>query len=401
MDNLVSIYTQVYNGERYLEQCIESVLNQTYPFFEWFLIDNGSTDRTREIIQKYEKADSRIHAYYWEKNVRGQGYAFLASHANGKYVVLPDGDDFLNKNYLKKLVYVIEQSSADAACCKAVEFEDETGKARLFCNQMLDGIFSKADLQERYEDIVPYFSVNWDKIIRTDILRKACSVPELAYFERCMRYCICGDNAFMLICLEQCKTFMIIPDILYYYRRHRQSSYYTYLDPRGIDGMLSLYELQMHVLKKNNALTEANSIKVYSDFYGHMSHLLTGIINMSCTAKQKIEKMSYILSHQAVCDIRKQYCDEHNRRMLMSYVAWSYQHIEKESMDDFRNMLTIVAPDFFKTLSDREYEFLISEKIVLSLIILGERGEAAQHLQQLYRKGMTGEMPVLDAFLAL
>ena len=56
----VTIYTQAYNPGAYLEQCIESVLNQTYGDFEWLLIDHGSTDNTREVIHRYAERDKRI-----------------------------------------------------------------------------------------------------------------------------------------------------------------------------------------------------------------------------------------------------------------------------------------------------------------------------------------------------
>ena len=60
MNKLITIYTQAYNVEPYIEQCIKSVISQTYCNFEWLLIENGSTDGTKEIIRKYEQLDSRI-----------------------------------------------------------------------------------------------------------------------------------------------------------------------------------------------------------------------------------------------------------------------------------------------------------------------------------------------------
>ena len=56
----VTIYTQAYNPGEYLTQCVESVLSQTYTDFEWLLIDHGSTDNTREVIQSYAERDKRI-----------------------------------------------------------------------------------------------------------------------------------------------------------------------------------------------------------------------------------------------------------------------------------------------------------------------------------------------------
>ena len=64
---LVSIYTQVYNTKSYLEKCILSVLNQTFPNFEYILIDNGCTDGCKEILEHYAAQDNRIRLIRYEK----------------------------------------------------------------------------------------------------------------------------------------------------------------------------------------------------------------------------------------------------------------------------------------------------------------------------------------------
>ena len=65
---MITIYTQAYNVEPYIEQCIKSVISQTYHDFEWLLIENGSTDGTRDIIRKYAQLDGRIKVEYFEQN---------------------------------------------------------------------------------------------------------------------------------------------------------------------------------------------------------------------------------------------------------------------------------------------------------------------------------------------
>ena len=57
---MITIYTQVYNTKPYIRQCVESVLHQTYPHFEYYLVDNASTDGCKEILEEYAAADPRI-----------------------------------------------------------------------------------------------------------------------------------------------------------------------------------------------------------------------------------------------------------------------------------------------------------------------------------------------------
>ena len=64
---MITIYTQAYNVEPYIEQCIKSVISQTHREFEWLLIENGSTDKTREIIKRYVQSDNRIKVTYLDE----------------------------------------------------------------------------------------------------------------------------------------------------------------------------------------------------------------------------------------------------------------------------------------------------------------------------------------------
>jgi len=93
----ISVLTTVYNGEKYLEETIKSVLNQTYKDFEYLIVDDGSTDRTKEIIKKFEKKDFRVKYLYYGKN---KGYYNLHNvinkgleHCKGKYIARLDADD--------------------------------------------------------------------------------------------------------------------------------------------------------------------------------------------------------------------------------------------------------------------------------------------------------------------
>lgn len=93
---LVSIISPTYNHEKYIADCIESVLKQSYTNWEMIIIDDGSTDGTFQIAQKYANTDSRIQAYT-QKNVGifrlGESYNFALSKCKGKYVAILECDD--------------------------------------------------------------------------------------------------------------------------------------------------------------------------------------------------------------------------------------------------------------------------------------------------------------------
>lgn len=105
----VSIGLPVYNGEKYLEQAIESILAQTFTDFELILSDNASTDRTAEICQRYASRDSRIRYHRNEKNIGGannENLTFTLSRA--PYFRLAADDDFLEPEWVAKAVEVLD-----------------------------------------------------------------------------------------------------------------------------------------------------------------------------------------------------------------------------------------------------------------------------------------------------
>jgi len=113
MDNkpLVSICTPVYNGEEFLENCIKSVLNQTYENFEYIIVDNASTDITPDVIEKYRKKDSRIVVYRNEKTVcMEDNFNLCANYSsdNAKWIKYALADDYLFPDCVEKMVQVGE-----------------------------------------------------------------------------------------------------------------------------------------------------------------------------------------------------------------------------------------------------------------------------------------------------
>ncbi|MFR3521623.1 MAG: glycosyltransferase family 2 protein, partial [Clostridia bacterium] len=110
--NLVSIITPVYNGEKYIEKCIESVLNQTYKNLEMIIVDDGSIDNSENIIKKYTKENSFI-KYIKLKENRGISNArnVALKNATGRFVAFLDCDDIYYKDKIKKQVnFMIENN---------------------------------------------------------------------------------------------------------------------------------------------------------------------------------------------------------------------------------------------------------------------------------------------------
>lgn len=124
---LVSIIMSNYNGERLIRKTIESVLHQTYDNFEFIIIDDGSTDTSKDIINLF--SDKRIKKYFFESN-ENMCYAFNygLSHGNGKYFARIDSDDTWEPEKLEKQVTYLESNMNCAACFTLVTVIDENDR---------------------------------------------------------------------------------------------------------------------------------------------------------------------------------------------------------------------------------------------------------------------------------
>jgi glycosyltransferase involved in cell wall biosynthesis len=100
-----------YNTEKYIGEAIESILNQTYPYFELLICDDGSTDKTYEIAKQYASRDHRINLYRNKRNIGNlKTTNFLFDQCIGKYICVQDSDDISDKNRLEYLLIELESN---------------------------------------------------------------------------------------------------------------------------------------------------------------------------------------------------------------------------------------------------------------------------------------------------
>lgn len=116
-ESIVSIIVPIYNTEKYLKKCIDSIRNQTYSKIEIILIDDGSTDGSGKICDDYARIDSRINAVHIKNagvsNARNIGMKF----ATGSYITFCDSDDYMEPSMINTLYYDALANNADIAMC--------------------------------------------------------------------------------------------------------------------------------------------------------------------------------------------------------------------------------------------------------------------------------------------
>ena len=124
-NELISIIVPIYNTEKYLRQCLDSIINQTYTNFEVLLVNDGSTDSSGMICQEYLENDSRFR--YFEKENGGVSSARNLGHerSGGAYITFIDSDEWVEPNHLEALLKGIKENNADIAVSKHKSFNTE------------------------------------------------------------------------------------------------------------------------------------------------------------------------------------------------------------------------------------------------------------------------------------
>ena len=116
-EKLVSVIIPAYNIEDYIGRCLDSVLSQTYKNLEIIVIDDGSSDRTGEILDDYEKKNHRMKVIHKENGGVSSARNIGIDRANGDYIGFVDGDDRVNPKLFETLVKLINEENADIAHC--------------------------------------------------------------------------------------------------------------------------------------------------------------------------------------------------------------------------------------------------------------------------------------------
>lgn len=205
----VSILIPVYNVEQYLPQCLDSIIHQTYHNLQIVLIDDGSKDRSWDVMQKYAVRDKRIEIYQQEN----QGVAVtrnnLLEKIRGDYVLFIDSDDWIELDMVDFLIKKVIETKADVVTCAAVvndtkvntdDFEEETWSQETVILEFLKHVRINGSL--------------CNKLVKSSLLHKVSFHCGISYGE---------DALFCWQLLQKTKSLHLTNKQLYHYRMNENS----------------------------------------------------------------------------------------------------------------------------------------------------------------------------------
>ena len=148
----ISIIMPVYNKQNYLERSLDSVLNQSFSDFELIVIDDGSTDSSMTILEKYRSMDPRIKLIHSENHGVSHARNIGLDHITGKYITFVDADDELKQEYLTSLYKNYKDSGADIVI-NGITKVTKDGRNLEMCKGYSDGIYRICDILPDFASI--------------------------------------------------------------------------------------------------------------------------------------------------------------------------------------------------------------------------------------------------------
>lgn len=220
MSCLFSAVVPVYNIEKYVEKCIQSLLAQSFRDFEVILVDDGSTDSSGQICDKYAILDRRIKVLHRKNAGVVAARCAGVDAAQGEYIAFVDGDDWVADDYFACFAEAVSEHNPDVICCGSVwAYEDREEKYSVKFpagfydkNKMTAEIFPKLIESEDGAYFAPSL---WAKVFRSEIYK--------AHQLREGKISIGEDQASVKPCIYHSDSMCILTNCSYYYRQNAAS----------------------------------------------------------------------------------------------------------------------------------------------------------------------------------
>ena len=219
---MISVIVPVYNVERYLEECLNSIQHQTYTDIEVILVNDGSTDHSKMICERYCEEDSRFHLLNQENQGQSVARNVGVIASKGEYIAFVDSDDILQRNYLEKLMQYMTED------VDIVESNFTVSKKEfLFEKSKETTILFEGNSQEAVK-IFPNHVLSVNPVTKLYIreIVEAVPYPEGLIYEDI--YCGIGM-------LKYIRKIIKIDYVGYYYRQHQASTMHQDFSPKKLD----------------------------------------------------------------------------------------------------------------------------------------------------------------------
>ena len=328
-----TVNVPVYNAEKYLRECVDSILSQTFTDFEVNLIDDGSKDSSGRICDEYAAKDSRVKVFHNENQGSFATRVFAVNHANGEYCTFCDSDDYYDAEYLARVNEIVE--------------EEKCGVLLFYQDTIVDGVRQKA---------TPYW--NEKKVFQGESKKE--------FYKAMMT-----GSAFNSLNVKVIRTDLLTNDTL-------DAAKYTFVK-NGDDFLQSLYPV----------FNAEKIVFVPETFYNYrinpdsLTHRIDPNIYNSIFAVRRVIWENYLEGTDILGENTKRVFAARSARSAMNMVKLIAQHdvlSDEEKIDVFRNIRehdfyeNFIEPNLVKSDLEKKWQFVYelfsrhSYKLLLSTV---------------------------------
>ncbi len=310
---LITIVVPIYNMQEYLKRCVDSIISQTYSNIEILLIDDGSTDKSKEICDEYSKIDNRIRVFHKPNGGLSDAKNYGLKKATGTYVTFVDSDDWIEPDMYKKMLFEMNKTNSDIVICgRYIDYEN--GNSKKWFNR--DKLIMNGDESLIYLNSFYNFDMaSWDKLYKKDLFRNI----EFPYGKKC------EDAYTTYLLFSRCNRVTYIPECYYhYYQRNGSISRgktinmdYIYAAEEQLTFFEQKYPNIMFVAETNYVFAIKSMFQVSVER------------NLKLTNDFKIRKRSLGRYRKSVINNKYISCKKKITYLLFTYCTWLYRILLK------------------------------------------------------------------------
>lgn len=304
----ISIIVPIYNAEKKLQRCIESILNQSYKNLEIILVNDGSNDNSINICEQYKLKDNRIIVIDKENAGVSAARNSGLDIATGKYVQFVDSDDYIKTNMCEHLINTISKNDADVVICGY----DKVRKGKIKSKFIEDTTVSEMhSFRDTFNKVFKgaLFNVPWNKLYKREKINN--------YFKKNLS--IGEDLLFNLKYFSNCNKFEVTKKCLYCYDVSQQESLASKYDENLLENEIMLYQ-EVQKFYKTNFNTEDCS-DINEVFAKEIYYFLKKLVFLSTeSTKSKLNKIESCGKNEYVNDIIKHIYFEDNQIKIVCFL---------------------------------------------------------------------------------
>lgn len=324
----VSVIVPVYNVEKYIKECLESLVNQTLKNIEIIVVNDGSPDNSQSIIDEYtKKYPDKIKSYVKKNGGLSDARNYGIKKANGEYIAFVDSDDFVDVTMFEKMYSEALEKKSEIVVCKFIKFTEK----QAFLSSEKFPKFGTYNVITDPSLLIIAKSYACNKIFKKELfLKSKILFPKGQNFE---------DSAIVYNLLLIAKNVTFIDEGLYYYRRHREESITNDFSEKTFDIFKSCDSI-INFYKKN---------KVYDKLYEYVKeicllHIIRRLIVSSSSAK---------------IDLRNEFIDKSFQYLNDKFPGWYNSKIVKNMYKSRGKLFVkfIKYKKFYKIYENKIYKY--------------------------------------------